>query len=315
MSGVFTFGETMGLVRADSGPWETAHRASVGIGGADSNVAIGLARLGIRASWLGRVGDDALGRRVVRELRAEGIEVHARVVPGTTGLMLKEKRTPHTTSVLFYRAGSAGSTLAREDVPMDIVRDADLVHVTGITAALSRSARATVEVVIDTARDANVPVSFDVNHRPNLWRGEDPGELYRSLAARSDIVFAGDDEARLLLGPDALLEAPLALAQEIGDLGPREVVIKLGRRGSLAVIDGRPIVEPAISVPVVDTVGAGDAFVAGYLAALLSGSDARGRVRHGVTAGAFACLHAGDWEGLPRPADLALLDSEEPVTR
>lgn len=315
MSGVFTFGETMALVRADSGPWETAHTASIGIGGADSNVAIGLSRLGIRASWLGRVGDDALGRRVVRELRAEGVDVRAPLGPGRTGLMVKEKRIPQTSSVLFYRAGSAGSTLAPEDVPLDAVSSADLVHVTGITAALSPSARATVELVVDSARSAGVAVSFDVNHRAGLWRDEDPGELYRSIAARSDIVFAGDDEARLLLGPDFIADPPLALAEEIAALGPREVVIKLGRRGSLAVIDGQTIEEPAVRVSVVDTVGAGDAFVAGYLAARLSGGSARARVHQGVTAGAFACLHAGDWEGLPRPRDLALLDSEELVTR
>nr|WP_154921446.1 sugar kinase [Microbacterium testaceum] len=315
MSGVFTFGETMALVRADTGPWETAHGATVGIGGADSNVAIGLARLGIRATWLGRVGDDALGRRVVRDLRAEGIDVRAPLGPGRTGLMLKEKRTPHTTGVLFYRAGSAGSTLAPEDVPTDAVTGADLVHVTGITAALSASARATVDLVIDVARAAGVTVSFDVNHRPSLWGDDDPGALYRSIAARSDIVFAGDDEARLLLGADAAADAPLALAQKVAQLGPREVAIKLGHRGSVALVDGEVMVEPALTVPVVDTVGAGDAFVAGYLAARLSGSDAVGRVRQGVTAGAFACGHAGDWEGLPRLDDLALLHRKEPVSR
>jgi len=315
MSGVFTFGETMALVRADTGPWETAHAATIGIGGADSNVAIGLSRLGIRASWLGRVGDDALGRRVVRELRAEGIHVHAPLGPGRTGVMLKEKRTPHTTGVYFYRAGSAGSTLAPQDVPMDAVTGADLVHVTGISAALSASARATVDHVVDSARSAGVPVSFDVNHRPSLWRDEDPGELYRSIASRSDIVFAGDDEARLLLGRETASDDPLALAQAIAQLGPREAVIKLGHRGSVALIEGETVVEPALTVAVVDTVGAGDAFVAGYLASRLTGGDALARVRQGVTAGAFACLHAGDWEGLPRRQDLALLHIEEPVSR
>lgn len=315
MSGVFTFGETMALVRADAGPWETTHAATVGIGGADSNVAIGLARLGIRASWLGRVGDDALGRRVVRELRAEGIDVHVALGPGRTGLMLKEKRTPHTTGVLFYRSGSAGSTLAPEDVPMEAVTGADLVHVTGITPALSASARATADHIIDTARAAGVPVSFDVNHRSSLWADEDPGELYRSIAARADIVFAGDDEARLLLGRDCVVDAPLALAQAIAKLGPTEAVIKLGYRGSVALIDGVTVAEPALTVPVVDTVGAGDAFVAGYLASRLSGGDALARVRQGVTAGAFACLHPGDWEGLPHRDDLLLLHNEEPVSR
>lgn len=312
MSGVFTFGETMALVRAESGPWETASSASIGIGGADSNVAIGLARLGVHVSWLGRVGDDALGRRIVRELRAEGIEVHAPVGPGRTGLMVKEKRTPHTSGVIFYRAGSAGSTLAPEDIPTSVVADAGLVHVTGITAALSASARATVHAVIEVARSKGVPVSFDVNHRPSLWHDEDPAPLYRSLAQRSDIVFAGEDEARLLVGDAG---TPLALAHAIAALGPAEVLIKSGSRGSTGVVEGDEITLPALSVPVVDTVGAGDAYVAGYLAARLDGDSAADRVRLATAAGAFACLHIGDWEGLPRRDDLRLLDSEDPVTR
>lgn len=312
MSGVFTFGETMALVRAESGPWETASSATIGIGGADSNVAIGLARLGVEVSWLGRVGDDALGRRIVRELRAEGIGVHARVGPGRTGLMVKEKRTPHTSGVIFYRAGSAGSTLAPEDIPASVVAEADLVHVTGITAALSASARATVDAVIDLARSQGVPVSFDVNHRPSLWQDEDPAPVYRSLAQRSDIVFAGEDEARLLVGDAG---EPLALAHAIAALGPAEVLIKSGSQGSAGVVEGGEITRPALAVPVVDTVGAGDAYVAGYLAARLDGDSATDRIRLATAAGAFACLHIGDWEGLPRRDDLRLLDSEDPVTR
>ena len=120
---------------------------------------------------------------------------------------------------------------------------------------------------------------------------------------------------RLLLGRETASDDPLALAQAIAQLGPREAVIKLGHRGSVALIEGETVVEPALTVAVVDTVGAGDAFVAGYLASRLTGGDALARVRQGVTAGAFACLHAGDWEGLPRSQDLALLHIEEPVSR
>lgn len=321
MSGVFTFGETMALVRADTGPWETTSTAAVSIGGADSNVAIGLVRLGVPACWAGRVGDDALGRRVVRELRAEGIDVRATTGPGRTGLMLKEKRTPFSSTVVFYRTGSAGSTLAPQDIPLDVVATADLVHVTGITPALSASARETVDTVIDAARAAGVPVSFDVNHRPTLWGDTDPAPVYRSIARRSDIVFAGEEEAALLLGGDSLVDhdvaddTPATLARELADLGPREVIVKLGVRGSVAVIGEDVLAVPAVSVPVVDTVGAGDAFVAGYLAARLSGASAQERLTRAAEAGAFACLSAGDWEGLPRPVDLALLDAKDPVTR
>ncbi len=318
MSGhVLTFGETMALVRADAGAWETSSSATVGIGGADSNVAIGLSRLGVPTSWIGRVGDDPLGRRVVRELRAEAIDVHAPLGPGRTGLMVKDKRTPHTTRVVFYRTDSAGSTLSPEDIPVHLVIDARLVHVTGITASLSPSANDTVEKVLALAREHEVPVSFDVNHRPSLWSEGDAGALYRRIAAQSDIVFAGDDEARLLVGPTGgtVGEAPADLARAISDLGPREVLIKRGADGAVGLVDGEIFDQPAVVVPVVDTVGAGDGFVAGYLAARLDGRPPAERLRQAVEVGAFACLDAGDWEGLPRTADLALLRSREPVTR
>jgi len=315
MKRVFTFGETMALVTAGSGAWETSASARIGIGGADSNVAIGLSRLGIRASWLGRVGDDALGRRIVRELRAEGVDVYSRLGPGRTGLMVKEKRTPHTSNVAFYRSNSAGSTIAPEDVPLRAIAQADLVHVTGITPALSASARSTVEAVLDAASTSGTMVSFDVNHRASLWSTQSPQGLYRSIVAQSNIVFAGEEEALVVLGDSYRDKNPTALASAIADLGPREVLIKRGARGSVGVVDGEVVVAPAVAVSVVDTVGAGDAYVSGYLAARLRNAAPLERLRLGALVGAFACLHEGDWEGLPRTEDLALLTSDDPVQR
>ena len=190
-----------------------------------------------------------------------------------------------------------------------------MLHVTGITPALSTSAADAVRGAIRIARDAGVPVSFDVNHRAALWRDRDPGEpgeLYRDIARQSTILFAGDDEARLLV-PD--IEDPLELASAVGELGPTQVVIKRGALGCAAIIDGHRYMQEAVPVTVVDTVGAGDAFVAGYLAELVAGENAATRLRTAVTAGAFACLSAGDWEGMPRRSELALLTAAEPVIR
>ncbi len=170
-SGVVTLGETMALFRPDAvGSLAQVNEFGLSIGGAESNVAIGVARLGGRAAWIGRVGADGLGARIVRELHAERLGVHAIVDDGArTGLMVKERRTPASTSVSYYRSGSAGSRLEPGDLDAELIRSARVLHVTGITPALSASAAAAVHAAVDLAVDAGVPVSFDLNHRATLW--------------------------------------------------------------------------------------------------------------------------------------------------
>ncbi len=311
---VVTLGETMALLHNDNpGPLAHATELRLGIGGAESNVAIALQRLGTPASWIGRVGADSLGERVLRELRGEGVDIHPIVDPdAATGLMLKERRTADATRVWYYRTGSAGSRLDPADLPAQLISRASLLHVTGITAALSMTAHATVLEAVRLALAANVPISFDVNHRHSLWQGRDPSGIYRELAAVASIVFAGEDEARII-APD--VQDVKELAAAIARLGPTQVVIKLGADGCFALIDGIEYAQPAVPIRVVDTVGAGDAFVAGYLAEFIAGEDVEMRLRTAVATGAFACLTSGDWEGLPRRSELALLAANEPVTR
>ena len=311
---VVTLGETMGLLYSDvPGSLAQLPTMRLSIGGAESNVAIALSRLGTPASWIGRTGDDSLGERVRRELRAEGIDVHS-VVDSTapTGLMLKERRTNDSLNVYYYRAGSAGSRLTANDIPEGLIEQAAVLHVTGITAALSDSARDATYVAIDRARAAGVSVAFDVNHRARLWRGRDPEETFLRMAGGADLVFAGEDEAAILVpGATNLQELLLGVAA----LGPTTVVIKLGAAGCIALIDGDEYQQDAIGISPLDTVGAGDAFVAGYLAEYVAGASVEDRLRLAVEAGAFACLSTGDWEGLPRRDELKLLRATEPVTR
>ncbi len=297
--GLVTFGETMGLVAADDvGPLEYARTFRLGIGGAESNVAIGVTRLGGRATWLGRVGSDATGDLIERRLRAEGVRTLAVRDDAFTGLMVRYRRTGERLHVDYHRAGSAGSRLSPPDLPAAEIESAAVLHVTGITPALSDAARQAVFAAVDTARSAGVTVSVDVNYRSKLWSRFDAAPVLRDLASRADVVFAGPDEAALFLGPD---EPPL---DGIAALGPAEVVIKDGPRGCTALIDGERLSAPALTVTEVDPVGAGDAFVAGYLADRLAGAKPVDRLRTAIAAGAYAVTVPGDCEGLATRADL-----------
>ena len=310
---VLTFGETMALMRADQvGPLAHASTLSLGIGGSESNVAIGLQRLGVQAVWCGRVGADSLGNLVEREIRAEGVDVRIAVDPSApTGLMIKERRTPATQRVSYYRAGSAGSRITPADVDEQLISRAELLHVSGITPALSPQAEVTLRYAVDTARAHNVTVSFDLNYRGNLWSAEGARNVYRDIIPRADIVFAGDDEAAIAVGAGE----PEELARRISALGPSQTVIKLGADGALALIDGTLFRQEAVTVDAVDTVGAGDAFVAGYLAELVTGRGPQDRLKTATATGAFVCLVPGDWEGFPRRHELSILRTREPVSR
>ncbi len=307
-SGLLTFGESMGLVTAlDIGPIEFARDIRYGIGGAESNVAIGAARLGADVTWIGRLGNDATGDLIERRLTAEGIRVHA-IRGGFTGIMLRHRRFAGHAEVDYHRAGSAASRLSPADIPDHLLRQASILHVTGITPALSTSARETVFDAIERARSLTITISVDVNFRAKLWGPTEAAPVLRALAGRADVLFATVDEARLIAGnrPSA---APGELARAIAGLGPREVIIKDGARGSTALIDGSSHEVPAPAVPVIDTVGAGDAFAAGYLAEHLAGLEPAQRLRTAVNAGAYAVTVPGDCEGMPRRHDLQIMSS------
>jgi 2-dehydro-3-deoxygluconokinase len=299
-------GETMALlVTPELGRLRHAGSLALGVAGAESNVAIGARRLGCPAAWVGRVGDDELGALVVSRIRAEGVDVGGVVRdPGApTSLMLKERRTAAMVRVLYYRRHGPGSRLEPGDLDPAQVAAAGVLHVTGITPALSDSARATVEHAVELARKAQVPVSFDLNYRSALWPADRAAAVCRDLAARADLVFASDDEAELL----GLHGDPADLALGLAGLGGGHAVVKLGERGAVAAVDGRVHLVDPVPVQAVDPVGAGDAFVAGYLAETLAGRPVPERLATAAACGAFAVTVPGDWEGLPSRDELAAL--------
>ena len=297
MPTVVTLGETMALARTtEIGSLRHAASLALGIGGAESNVAVGLQRLGITTSWLGRVGDDPLGERIVRELRGEGLDVRAIVDDGApTGLMLKERPSAASTAVHYYRRGSAGSRLTTADVPDGWIEGADLLHVTGITPLLSDGAHAAIVAAVERAHAAGVPVSFDVNYRSALASPEVAGPILRGVAERATLVFGGADELALL-GADA--EGGLLAA------GVEQVIVKRGPEGAAVVTRTGVTQSPGFVIDPLDTVGAGDAFVAGYLSAFLEGRDTADALLRANACGAMACLVPGDWEAAPTRREL-----------
>jgi 2-dehydro-3-deoxygluconokinase len=295
MSKVTCLGEAMAMLAPDVppapvGPDEpepTSIRYTALVGGAEANVACALARLGVPARWIGRVGDDRFGRLVLDTLAGHGVDVsEAETDPSRpTGLYVKEF-TGAGTRMRYYRSGSAASAMSPELATRPAVHRARLLHLTGITPALSDDCAALIEAILA----APVPgrtVSFDVNWRPALWAGRDPA-LLLDLARRADLVFVGADEAEALWG----LSAP----EQIRDLihGPRTVVVKRGADGAVAFEGGETVRVRALPVDVVEPTGAGDAFAAGYLAGAVRRLPLQGRLGLAVRAAREALRVSGD---------------------
>jgi 2-dehydro-3-deoxygluconokinase len=295
---LLTLGETMAALRGTA-PLKLGGDLRLSIAGAESNVAIGLARLGHSTRWVGRVGDDELGALVLRTLRAEGVDVASAVVAPDelTGMLLFDRAPGGALRAHYRRAGCAGSRLTPADVAPAVADGARVLHVTGITPALGDGPAAAVRYALESVR---ATVCFDVNHRPKLWSRERASAALRPLAAAAHVLVASEDELPLVAdGPEET-----TMARALLDLGVREVVVKRGARGASAYTDAGRCDAPAWTVTAVDTVGAGDAFTAGYLSAFLDGLPVQERLRRGVTLGAAAVAGHGDWESLPTRAEL-----------
>jgi 2-dehydro-3-deoxygluconokinase len=313
-NGLLTFGETMGLISTTRiGTLDIANDARISIGGAESNVAIGVARLGHPVTWIGRVGRDAVGDLIQRRLSGENIDTHIIRDNSYTGLMVRHHRTGSSVHVDYHRRGSAGSHLQPADIPLALLEQAQILHITGITPALSETAADTVFQCAEAAQAAGVTVSIDVNYRSKLWNPDQAQSVLAALIARCDIVFAGVEEAALVTGsgPADTTE----LAAKLAALGPAEAIIKDGARGCTALINGQHLTQTAISVRALDPVGAGDAFVAGYLAERLGDARPEQRLATAVAVGAYAVTVPGDCELLPTRAELADVLRPEDVAR
>lgn len=298
------FGEALvAFIAADGHPLRSAAMFRRTVVGAEFNVAAGLARLGHRVQFAGRVGDDPLGQVVEEACRAHGIEGHIVRDDGSfTGVLVRDMQVSRPTTVSYARSASAGSRLRTEDLRDCAVKEARVLHTTGITAVLSPESLEALRWAVATAHSAGVLVSFDPNVRWRLMDRVHTRPVLASLLGGVDVLLAGADELVWLADRD---DIDVATAWAL-DQGPRLVVVKNGVRGASATGTTGTAHIPAVPVDAVDPVGAGDAFAAGFLSGLLNARTVEQSMAEANCVAALVVAAPGDTEGLP---DAALRDA------
>ncbi|MTI59083.1 MAG: sugar kinase [Firmicutes bacterium] len=304
MPEVITLGETMVLMNpTEAGPLRYVDRFKKQIAGAETNVAIGINKLGHSTGWISRLGSDEFGQYVLSVIKGEGVDT-SRVIMDLdtpTGVFFKERRILGLSQVYYYRRQSAASYMLPEDLDEEYIAAARYLHLTGITPALSSSCLATVQQAIEMAHQNNVLVSFDPNIRFKLWDRSKAKEILLNLIKEVDILLPGVKEADMLLGK---MEQPEDYAQKFIEMGPEIVALKLGKTGSYIADKEKGRIVEGFSSTEVDAAGAGDAFAAGFLSGLLEGKDIFEAAMIANAAGAFAVTLPGDYEAFPTSQDL-----------
>lgn len=266
------------------------------VGGAELNVAVALARLGHRTAFAGCLGDDEFGREIVALLRGEGVDVagirHDSRAP--TGLYFKERRSLDALRVHYYRAGSAASRQRFDDIDLAQILDTRVLHLTGITPALSPTCRELAERLAEAAVQQGVLLSVDANLRWRLLGDRDAADVVRPLLERADLLFLATEEADVLLGGS---DEP-AVRRAMAGLRAQTVVVHAAD-AAFALEESGATHAPAFPVSVVDTVGAGDAFVAGFLSGRLRDWPLGECLRLANACGACAVTVPGDVDGMP----------------
>jgi 2-dehydro-3-deoxygluconokinase len=296
---VVTFGETMVLFTPGSpGPLRFSSNFQKSIGGAESNVAVALARLGHQASWVSRLGNDEFGLYIRNFLRGEGVDTSRVVFDDAypTAVFFKETRPARESAVYYYRKGSAASQLCSQDIKEEWIAGAKYLHITGITPALSESCKEAMFYSIDLAKKHGVKIVFDPNIRLKLWSKEEARSILNDISERCDIVLPGLEEGEILTGQTD----PARIAHFFLEKGVDLAVVKIGEKGAyFATHNEEGIVSGNKVDKVIDPIGAGDGFAAGFLSGLLRGWSIRSAVELGNQVGSYAVTVSGDVEGYP----------------
>lgn len=297
---VVTFGEAMAMFIADEpGRLHEVLHHTKALAGAETNTAIGFARLGLNSGWVSKVGNDSFGKFIVRYLQKEKVNIEQVLVDDRypTGFQLKSKVLEGDPEVEYFRKGSAASHMSVEDFNEEYFLSANHLHMTGIPLGISKHTRAFAEHALSFMKNAGKSVSFDPNLRPTLWRShEEMIAVTNNVAFQADTFLPGIHEGEILTGNDK----PEDIAKFYLEQGVKQVVVKLGGEGAYyqtqtkqGTIKGYHVEE------IVDTVGAGDGFAVGVVSALLEGLSIEEAVRRGNAIGALAIQSPGDSDGYP----------------
>ncbi len=297
MTDLVTFGETMLRLSPPRGErLETTRELGVQAGGAESNVAVGAARLGVDAAWLSRLPDSPLGRRIVSELRSHGVRTGVSWAdPEGTRVgtyYLEHGGEPRGTNVIYDRADAAITGVSAGELPTGVFESADRFHTTGITPALSAEAAETTASLLETAGEHGVTRSFDLNYRAKLWSPEAAKSAYESLFPDIDTLFVPVRDARRVLDREGdAVDIAHGLAT---DFGFETVVVTRGPEGALALADGSVREQGVFEADTFDAIGTGDAFVAGFLAHRLDGGDVADALEYAAATAALKRTVDGD---------------------
>ncbi|UOF90303.1 sugar kinase [Fodinisporobacter ferrooxydans] len=305
MPELITFGESMVLLTPPNiGALEDAGVFIRSMGGAESNFAIGAARLGASVGWFSRLGKDPFGMYMLKKIRGEGVDTSRVVFDPSypTALMLKELKATGNPNVYYYRRGSAFSQMSPRDLDESYIAEAKILHITGITPALSDGCRETVFAALEMAKRNGTKVSFDPNIRLKLWSIEAARKVLFEIASRCDYFLPGEEELKLLFDTDEREQ----WIKRIIEMGVPCTVVKLGEEGCMLFENGHGTPIPGYTVArVVDTVGAGDGFAAGFLSSVLRGLSLDKAANAANAVGARCVTFHGDMEGLPTFEELA----------
>lgn len=300
---VVTIGETMILFTSEQGLMRYSNQYSRKFGGSETNFAVGLSRLGHNVGWISKLGNDEFGKALLSFVRGEGIDTSQVKIDdeAPTGIYFKELRNPNDVRVYYYRKGSAASRMSKSDLDEGYISNAKFLFITGITPALSDSCHEMIFEAIDMAKRNNVKIIFDPNIRKKLWDEEKARKTIIEIASKVDIVLPGISEGEFLFGE----KKPNLIGEKFLELGVPLVVIKLGDKGAYyCTKEEEKIVSGFFVENVVDPVGAGDGFAAGFVSGLLEGLSINHSIRRGNAIGAMVTMVNGDIEGLPELEDL-----------
>lgn len=279
------------------------------VGGAELNVAIGCARLGLKTGWISRLGKDEFGRYIRNYVRGEGIDAsQVEFVEGyPTSIYFKEIFDAERINSYYYRDNSPTNSFTVEDINEDYIQNTKVVHISGVFSAINDTNREVVLQLLKLAKKNNVLVTFDPNIRLKLWTAKQARDCLLTYLPYVDVLLTGEDEAELLLGTSDLTE----LVDEVKQYSISHIVLKKGKAGAVGFRDNQIVNSPAIApTTIVDTIGAGDGFAAGYIYSLINKWSLEKSLHFANAVASYVIGVPGDNEGLPYKEDMEIFLGE-----